>query len=71
MSYLVNTLAALSVVFNTLTGGSYRNTFSARVGYASAVPHCRWAVIAEKIINFIFQSDHCYTEYMNERETFK
>lgn len=71
MIYLINVLAGLSVLFNALTGGSYRNTFSARVGYYSAVPHSRWAVVAERIINFIFQSDHCYTEYMNEKEAFK
>ena len=67
MDYFINVLASSSVVFNTLTGGSYRNTFSARTGLAS-VRGATWAKIAEGVINSIpfFSADHCYNEANNE-----
>lgn len=37
MKYLVNVLASISVMLNTITGGSYRNTFSARCRYLAYV----------------------------------
>ena len=60
-------LASLSVVLNTLTGGSYRNTFSARVGYESKRGK-QWAKRVEVIINMIpfFSDNHCELEAKNE-----
>lgn len=73
MNYIIFNLAVLSVMLNTLTGGSYRNTFSARVGYQSNVNKKTWAKISEKVINtiFFFDENHCVKEYLNERDTFK
>jgi len=67
MQYLINVLASFSVVINTLTGGSYRNTFSARTGCAAS-KGSKWAVVAEKAINAIpaFKANHCYLEAKNE-----
>ncbi len=73
MKYVINVLASLSVMLNTVTGGSYRNTFSARVGYQSFVHHKGWAKKVEKFINWLpfFAKNHCFLEYQEERETFK
>ena len=67
MNYLINVSASLSVMFNALTGGSYRNTFSARTGYA-AYNRKKWAFVVEKWINKIpfFSANHCYLEAKNE-----
>ena len=67
MTYIINVLASFSVILNTLTGGSYRNTFSARTG-AAARHEKKWAVIVEKIINLIpiFSKNHCELEAINE-----
>ena len=67
MQYLINVLASCSVVLNALTGGSYRNTFSARTGYASMAGK-NWAIVVEKVINSIpvFKANHCYLEARNE-----
>ncbi len=67
MNYLINVAASLSVALNTLTGGSYRNTFSARTGYA-ANNRKKWALVAEKCINLMpfFAENHCYLEAKNE-----
>jgi len=67
-SYILNVLAVFSVLLNTITGGSHRNTFSARVGYSSNILGSKWAKIMEKIINtlFWFDSNHCYSEYVQE-----
>lgn len=72
-SYLMNWLAAISVVFNVLAGGSYRNTFSGRVGYLSDVKHVKWAQIAEVIIDRIpyFGYGHCLRQYQREKDTFQ
>lgn len=73
MNYTLNILAALSVVLNALTGGSYRNTFSARCGYAHHNQQKAWAKVAVKVIDFLFLpfgKKHCYHEYMNEIDTF-
>lgn len=69
MKYLINVLASISVVLNTITGGSYRNTFSARVGYCVRVGKS-WAIPAEKFIDLIFGDGHCFGEYVNEKGTF-
>lgn len=68
--HAINLLASFSVVLNALTGGSYRNTFSARVGYRSSL-NIKWAANAEKAIDFVFGSGHCKKEYLNEIATFK
>ena len=67
MSYLINVCASASVVLNALTGGSYRNTFSARTGCA-AYNRKKWALLAEEWINKIpfFSANHCYLEAKNE-----
>ena len=54
-------------MFNAVTGGSYRNTFSARTGCA-ANNGKKWALVAEWLINSvpIFSDDHCYLEAKNE-----
>ena len=67
MNYLINVSASLSVVFNALTGGSYRNTFSARTGYAASNGK-KWSLVSEKMINSIpfFSGNHCYLEAKNE-----
>lgn len=72
MKYLINVLASLSVVLNTLTGGSYRNTFSARCGYLAYVKHTQTGVILVKTIDTLiwFDTDHCYKEYLNEKDSF-
>lgn len=72
MKYLINVLASISVVLNTITGGSYRNTFSARCGYLSYVKHTRMGVILVKTIDTLlwFDKDHCYKEYLNEKDVF-
>jgi hypothetical protein len=66
-SYFINVLAACSVVLNTLTGGSYRNTFSARTGYSASIGK-KWAMPIEKGINAIpfFSNNHCYIEAKSE-----
>ncbi|RCS70191.1 hypothetical protein [Vibrio casei] len=66
MKYLINVLASISVVLNTITGGSYRNTFSARVGYCS-VNGDPWAIRTEKWIDRILGDGHCFSEHMNEK----
>lgn len=73
MKYVINVLASLSVILNALTGGSYRNTFSARVGYQSFINNKPWAKTAEKFINWLpfFGKHHCFLEYQEEKETFK
>lgn len=73
MKYLINVLASISVVLNTITGGSYRNTFSARVGYQSFVNNKKWAKFAERVIDSLpfFDERHCFDEYQNERDTFR
>ena len=65
--YFINVLASCSVMFNAVTGGSYRNTFSARTGCA-AHNGKKWALIAEKWINSIplLSENHCYLEAKNE-----
>ena len=65
-TYLINVAASISVNLNTLLGGSYRNTFSARTGYASHVLDARWAKRVERVIDSIFGDKHCYREYLNE-----
>jgi hypothetical protein len=67
MSYWINVGASVSVVLNTLTGGSYRNTFSARTGYAASIGK-KWAMTIEKGINAIpfFSDNHCYLEAKSE-----
>lgn len=72
MQYLINNLAVLSVLINTLTGGSYRNTFSARCGHAWYYDRKKWAKNAVNIIDAIFFWDdmHCYQEWQNELNTF-
>jgi hypothetical protein len=67
-NYLIRNLASLSVVLNTLTGGSYRNTFSARCGYACYKLGRTWAKVAVAIIDgmFFFDDDHCRNEYKIE-----
>lgn len=66
--YIINVCASLSVVLNTLLGGSYRNTFSARAGYQAYVNDKQWAKIAVKVIDamFWFDANHCHSEYLNE-----
>ena len=67
MNYLIDILASFSVMLNTLTGGSYRNTFSARVGYESS-RGVKWAKRMEGFINMapFFSSNHCKLEAINE-----
>ena len=66
MNYFIILLASLSVVLNTITGGSYRNTFSARTGLAS-MQGAKWAKITETGINTIlFSGNHCHNEAKNE-----
>ena len=73
MNYIINILASLSVVLNTLLGGSYRNTFSARTGYADIVLKKTWAKYMSAFINllFFFDYNHCEKEYLEEIDTFK
>lgn len=73
MKYIINILASLSVILNTVTGGSYRNTFSARVGYQSNIKNKFWAKTCETVINTIlfFDKNHCYKEYIIEKDTFR
>lgn len=69
MNYLINNLSVLSILLNTLTGGSYRNTFSARCGYMAHVHNKKWARVAVKVIDWMFTPfglNHCYNEYLNE-----
>ena len=70
MNYIINNLAVISIALNTLTGGSYRNTFSARSGYAFYIQDKRWAGVSVKLIDFAFGENHCYQEWQNERDTF-
>ncbi|QWX10249.1 tRNA pseudouridine synthase D [Vibrio phage vB_VpP_BT-1011] len=72
MQYVINNLAVLSVIINTLTGGSYRNTFSARCGYAWHYERKRWDKHAVGIIDTLFFWDdlHCYHEWQNEKDSF-
>lgn len=73
MKYIINNLAVLSILLNTLTGGSYRNTFSARSGYCYYHEGKSWARVSVKVIDtmFFFDNNHCYKEYLNEKNTFK
>ena len=68
MKYIINNLAVLSILLNTLTGGSYRNTFSARSGRACYEYKKTWGKISVKIIDtiFFFDENHCYKEYVDE-----
>lgn len=68
LRYLINNLAVLSILLNTLTGGSYRNTFSARCGRAWYYDAKPWARIAVRVIDGLFFWDdmHCYHEWQNE-----
>lgn len=72
MKYIISILASLSVVLNTLTGGSYRNTFSARCGYAWYYEQKSWARKAVAVIDTLFFLDdlHCYHEWQNEKDSF-
>lgn len=72
MNYITNILASLSVVLNAVTGGIYRNTFSARCGYAWYYERKQWAKIAVIVIDTLFWRDpmHCYNEWQNEKDSF-
>lgn len=67
MSYFISVLASFSVVLNAITGGGYRNTFSARTGYAASMG-AGWALKAEVAINSLpfFSDNHCRNEAINE-----
>lgn len=72
MKYIINILASISVVLNTITRGSYRNTFSARCGYAWYYERKQWAKVATFLIDTLFWFDplHCYHEWQNEKDSF-
>ncbi len=66
--YIIHVLASLSVMLNTILGGSYRNTFSARCGYEYYIHEKTWAKVAVIVIDtmFFWDENHCYREYVNE-----
>ena len=68
--YVINILAAFSVMLNVITGGSYRNTFSARVGYGAHVNGSKFYTKIARIIDAILGDKHCYLEYINEKCSF-
>jgi hypothetical protein len=65
--YLINNIAIVSHLLNTLTGGKHDHSFSSRVGEASLRDIKRYKLI-ETVIDRIFfmligQERHCYKEY--------
>lgn len=66
LAYLENLIAGFSHLFNALTGGSARHSFSARIG-AAAYDGALWAVAVERIINSLaFSDDHCREHAVEE-----
>ena len=66
--YLINNIAIVSHLINTLTGGKHNHSFSSRVGEASMSGSKKYKVI-ESVIDKIFfmligQERHCYNEYL-------
>jgi hypothetical protein len=59
-------LKFLSRCLNWLTGGDFRETFSARIG-REAEEGCFVAQLLERVINAIFFWDpgHCYNAWLN------
>jgi len=67
-AYLINNIAILSHILNTVTGGSRFYTFSARTHYcAHHLDNDHWKFV-EKCIDTLFflQKNHCRKEYYNE-----
>ena len=61
--YLHRILLAWDRAWNAMFGGSDRETISSRVG-RNAIAGKRWALIAEKVIDYVFfvirgQRNHC------------
>lgn len=60
--YLLNVAIAVDQLINTILRGRPDETISSRVG-RNAMEGDRWALIAEKVINFIFDRlgdyNHC------------
>jgi hypothetical protein len=60
---LLNILISIDQFANTILGGSPDETISSRVG-RNAIQGKKWALIAEKVINWIFwdlvkEENHC------------
>jgi len=66
--YIINNIAVVSHVLNTLTGGSRFYTLSARTHYcAYHLKSKPWQVVEECIDTLFFWQDrHCFHEYHNE-----
>lgn len=66
MSYLENVVAGFSHLLNALTGGSARNSFSARVGerqHAGA----EWAIWMAALIDVLaWSNNHCLEHAQEE-----
>jgi hypothetical protein len=58
MSYPRRVLISFSQLLNTLLNGHPDETTSSRVGRA-AMEGKRWAIVAEKIIDFFLGAGHC------------
>jgi hypothetical protein len=65
LNYFLNVLAAFSHVFNAVTGGTPRNSFSARVGKAVKDGE-GWAIGVSNLIDHILGEDHCLEQAVEE-----
>jgi hypothetical protein len=66
--YVINNIAVISHLINTLTGGKHDHSFSSRVGEASMSGSKKYKCIESVIDNIFFmvigQKRHCYNEYL-------
>jgi hypothetical protein len=62
LAYAQNLGAGFSHLFNALTGGEPRYSFSARVG-DEAEAGAKWAIYAARLIDGFFRrADHCHDQ---------